>query len=132
VGSSRAARPAPPASISLVPAGSPVRVRASECKDQLFIFLEPGLVARVAAEAIDPDPARVSVPPLDSLDLPPLRAAMGAVGAELTAGAHRRGAVSPSTLVGRERVVLGAGSGRATACRAGGAGGLGGLRCHAP
>src|SRR5215471_19099214 len=41
---------------------------------------------RVAAEAFDLDPARVVVPPLDGLDLPPLRAAMGAVAAELTTG----------------------------------------------
>jgi AraC family transcriptional regulator len=70
-----------------VPAGSPVRVRASECKDQLFIFLEPGVVARVAAEAFDLDPARLTIPPFDGLALPHLRAAMGAVDAELTAGA---------------------------------------------
>jgi AraC family transcriptional regulator len=78
--------PPPPGSISLVPAGSPVQLRMSACKDQLHIFLEPGVVARVAAEAFHLDPARVAVPPLDDLDLPPLRAAMGAVGAELTAG----------------------------------------------
>jgi AraC family transcriptional regulator len=58
----------------------------SECKDQLHIFLEAGVVARVAAEAFDLYPARLSVPPLDGLDLPPLRAAMGTVDAELTAG----------------------------------------------
>jgi AraC family transcriptional regulator len=70
-----------------VPAGSPVWVRASECKDQLFIFLEPGVVVRVAAEAFDLDPARLTIPPFDGLDLPPLQTAMGTVGAELTAGA---------------------------------------------
>jgi AraC family transcriptional regulator len=42
-------------------------------------------VARVAAEAFDLDPARLMVPPLDSLDLPHLRATMAAVDAELTA-----------------------------------------------
>jgi AraC family transcriptional regulator len=52
----------------------------------LHIHLEPGLVARVAAEAFDLDPARLTVPPLDGLELPQLRATMGAVGAELTAG----------------------------------------------
>ena len=78
--------PPPTGSISLVPAGSPVWVRMSECKDQLHIFLEAGVVERVAAEAFDLDPARVSVPPLDGLDLPHLRAAMWAVDAELTAG----------------------------------------------
>jgi AraC family transcriptional regulator len=52
----------------------------------LAIYLESGLVAQVAAEAFDLDPARLTVPPLDSLELPHLRAAIGAVGAELTAG----------------------------------------------
>jgi hypothetical protein len=52
----------------------------------LAIYLESGLVAQVAAEAFDLDPARLTVPPLDGLELPHLRAAIGAVGAELTAG----------------------------------------------
>jgi AraC family transcriptional regulator len=67
----------------VVPAGSPHWVRSSGWKDQLHISLEPGLVARVAAEAFDLDPARLTVPPLDGLELPHLRAAMAAVGAEL-------------------------------------------------
>jgi AraC family transcriptional regulator len=78
--------PFPAGSISLVPAGTPVRWRWSGRKDTLNIYLEPGLVARVAAEAFDLDPARLTVPPLDGLDLPQLRAAMGAVDAEMTAG----------------------------------------------
>jgi AraC family transcriptional regulator len=78
-------RPPPAGTVSLVPAGRPHWVRASGRREQLFIFLEPGLVGRVAAEAFDLDPARLTVPPLDGLDLPQLRAAMGAVGAELTA-----------------------------------------------
>jgi AraC family transcriptional regulator len=44
------------------------------------------LVAQVAAESFDLDPARVAVPPLDQLLLPPLRATMLAVDAELSAG----------------------------------------------
>jgi hypothetical protein len=44
------------------------------------------VVSRVAAEAFGLDPARLKVPPLDSLDLPHLRAAMWAVDAELTPG----------------------------------------------
>jgi AraC family transcriptional regulator len=52
----------------------------------LAIYLESGLVAQVAAEAFDLDAARLTVPPLDCVDLPQLRAAIGAVGAELTAG----------------------------------------------
>src|SRR5499427_5924576 len=79
-------RPTPAGSITLVPAGSPVWARSSGHKDELHIFLQAGLVTRVAAEAFDLDPARLTVPPLDALDLPHLRAAMLAVGAELTAG----------------------------------------------
>jgi AraC family transcriptional regulator len=41
-------------------------------------------VARVAAEAFDLDPARLTVPPLDGLELPFLRSTMAEVGAELT------------------------------------------------
>ena len=78
--------PPPAGAISLVPAGSPARVRSSGRRDQLHVFLEPGLVARVAAEAFDLDPARLTVPAFDGLDLPQLRAAMCAVDAELTAG----------------------------------------------
>jgi AraC family transcriptional regulator len=78
--------PPPAGSISVVPAGSPTLWRWSGRKDSLHIYLEPGLVARVAAEAFGLDPARLTVPPLDGLDLPHLRAAMGAVDAELTAG----------------------------------------------
>ena len=74
-------------SILVVPAGSPARWRWSSHTDSLHVFLEPGLVERVAAEAFELDPARVSLPPLDGLDLPPLRAAMLAVNDELTADA---------------------------------------------
>jgi AraC family transcriptional regulator len=79
--------PPPAGSVLMVPAGSPARWRWGSHSDSLHVFLEPGLVARVAAEAFDLDPARVSLPPLDGLDLPPLRAAMLAVNDELTAGA---------------------------------------------
>jgi AraC family transcriptional regulator len=78
--------PPPTGSISLMPAGTPVLWRSSGRRDLLHVYLEPGLVARVAAEAFGLDPARLTVPPLDALDLPHLRAAMWAVDAELTAG----------------------------------------------
>src|SRR5262249_12303007 len=78
--------PPPAGSISLMPAGSPGRVRSSGCRDELHIFLEPGLVGRVAAEAFGLDPARLTVPPIDNLDLPHFRAVMWAVDAELTSG----------------------------------------------
>jgi AraC family transcriptional regulator len=79
-------RPPPAGAVSLLPAGTPARWRWSGPKDSLHIHLEPGLVERAAAEAFDLDPARLTVPPLDALDLPQLRAAMLAVDAELTAG----------------------------------------------
>jgi AraC family transcriptional regulator len=78
--------PPPAGAIILVPAGTPGRVRWSGGFDWLHIYLEPGLVARVAAEACDLDPGRLTVPPLDALDLPHLRAAMSAVDCELTTG----------------------------------------------
>ena len=79
-------RPPPVGSMMLVPAGSRARWRWSGRRDLLSIYLEPGLVERVAAEAFDLDPARLTVPPLDGLELPHLRAAMTAVGAELASG----------------------------------------------
>jgi AraC family transcriptional regulator len=74
-------------SVLVVPAGSAARWRWSSHSDSLHVFLEPALVARVAAEAFELDPARASVPPIDGLDLPQLRAAMLAVNDELTADA---------------------------------------------
>jgi AraC family transcriptional regulator len=79
--------PPPPGSILVVPAGSSACWRWGNHSDSLHVFLEPGLVARVAAEAFELDPARVSLPPLDGLHLPQLRAAMLAVKEELTADA---------------------------------------------
>jgi AraC family transcriptional regulator len=78
--------PPPAGAIILVPAGTPGHVRWSGGFDWLHIYLEPGLVERVAAEAFGLDPARLAVPPLDVLDQPDLRAAMEAVEAELTSG----------------------------------------------
>jgi AraC family transcriptional regulator len=78
--------PPPAGAIMLVPAGSPTLWRWSGSFDSLHIFLEPGLVTRVAAEAFGLDPARLTVPPLDGLDLPQVRTAMLALDAELTPG----------------------------------------------
>jgi AraC family transcriptional regulator len=79
-------RPPPGGSVTVVPAGIPSRWRWGGFKDSFNVYLEPGLVERVAAEAFDLDPARLMVPPLDGLDLPQLKAAMREVDAELTAG----------------------------------------------
>ncbi len=78
--------PPPAGSISVIPAGSPVRWRWSGPKDSLHVFLEPRLVEQVAAESFGLDPARVVLPPLDRLNLPQLRAAMQGVDGELTVG----------------------------------------------
>jgi AraC family transcriptional regulator len=78
--------PPPGGSVSVVPAGIPSRWRWGGFKGSFNVYLEPALVARVAAEAFDLDPARLAVPPLDGLDLPELKASMRAVDAELTVG----------------------------------------------
>ena len=69
-----------------MPAGCSALWCWSGPNDSLAVCLEPGLVARVAAEAFGVDPARMTVPPLDGLERPHLRDAMEAVAAELTAG----------------------------------------------
>ena len=78
--------PPPAGAISLLPAGTTTYWRWSGRKDSLHVHLEPGLVERVVEEAFGLDPARLTIPSLDSLDLPHLRAAMAAVDTELTAG----------------------------------------------
>jgi AraC family transcriptional regulator len=78
--------PPPAGSISVVPAGSSVLSRWQGSRDWLFIYLEPSLVTRVAAESFEMDPSRTVVPPLDGLNVPELRSAMFAVDAELKSG----------------------------------------------
>jgi AraC family transcriptional regulator len=78
--------PPPAGTIIVVPAGVTGQVSWSGGFDWLHVYLEPERVARVAAEACDLDPARLTFPPLDAVDLPHLRAAMLAVDAELTIG----------------------------------------------
>ena len=78
--------PPPAGSIMVVPAESPVLWRWQGNKDSLHIYLEPSLVARVAAESFEFDPARTVVPPLDGLTVPELRSVMLAVDAELRCG----------------------------------------------
>jgi AraC family transcriptional regulator len=54
--------------------------------DALIIYLEPSLVARVAAETFGLDPTRTVVPPLDGFNSPELLSTMSAVDAELRTG----------------------------------------------
>jgi AraC family transcriptional regulator len=81
-------RDMPPAagSIAVVPAGSSQLVRWQASKDTLLVYLEPSLVARVAAESFEFDPSRTVVLPLHGLNVPELRSSMLAVDAELRAG----------------------------------------------
>ena len=78
-------RPPPIGSVSVVPAGIPIRWRWRGTKSSLHVYLEPELVGRIASEAFGLDSARWMLPPLDSLALPQLRDALLAVNAELTA-----------------------------------------------
>jgi AraC family transcriptional regulator len=78
--------PHPAGSITLVPAGTEALVRSSGHKDELHVFLNEGLVTRVAEEEFGLDSARLTVPPIDGLDLPQFRAILGAVEIELTTG----------------------------------------------
>jgi AraC family transcriptional regulator len=78
--------PPPAGAVAVVPAGTPSRRQWRGRRVSLHVFLEPDLVARVAAEEFGLDTARWAVPPLDCRVLPQLRAAMLAVEAELTAG----------------------------------------------
>jgi AraC family transcriptional regulator len=78
--------PHPAGSITLVPADTEALVRSSGHKDELHVFLNQGLVTRVAEEEFGLDPARLTVPPIDGLDLPQFRAILRAVEIELTTG----------------------------------------------
>jgi hypothetical protein len=79
-------RVVPPAagSILMMPAGTSTWWRWGRHSDSLHVFLEPKLVARVTAAAFELDPAQVSVPPLDGLQHPQLRATMLELNNELT------------------------------------------------
>ncbi|HXM05357.1 MAG TPA: AraC family transcriptional regulator, partial [Chthoniobacterales bacterium] len=81
-------RQTPPAvgSIAVVPAGSSPVVRWQGSKDTVLIYLEPSLIARVAAESFEVDSSRTMLPPLYGLNAPELRASMLGVDAELSSG----------------------------------------------
>jgi AraC family transcriptional regulator len=79
-------RPPPAGSIYVVPAGCKVFARWQGSLEALVIFLEPRLVAKVAAESFELDPNRTPLPPLYGLNVPALRSAMLAVDHELRFG----------------------------------------------
>jgi AraC family transcriptional regulator len=79
-------RPPPAGSIYVVPAGCKVLARWQGSLEALVIFLEPRLVAKVAAESFELDPNRTPLPPLYGLNVPALRSAMLAVDYEMRFG----------------------------------------------
>ena len=79
-------RPPPAGSIYVVPAGCNVLTRWQGSLESLVIFLEPRLVAKVAAESFELDPNRTLLPSLYGLNVPELRSAMLAVDYELRSG----------------------------------------------
>ena len=88
-------RPPPAGTVAVVPAGLSYRCYMSGLRDSLNVFLEPGLVAQVAA-SFGFDPGRWELPPLDFRAIPQLGAAMRAVDAELTSGGAGRRLVAES------------------------------------
>jgi AraC family transcriptional regulator len=79
-------RPPGAGSINVIPAGSSVQWRRQGSMDGVTIYLDPIVVARIAAESFGFDSSRRVLPPLHGLHLPELRSAMLAVDAELSTG----------------------------------------------
>jgi AraC family transcriptional regulator len=79
--------PPPPGSILVLPAGLARRAYWRGPTESVHVHLDPALVSRVAAEALDVDPARVALPAVGALSHPQLQAAILAVDAELADGA---------------------------------------------
>ena len=73
-------------SLAVIPAGCPSRWRWSGPSESTHVLVEPQLLTRVAAEALDLDPDRVKVPPVYDLSHPEVLAVMLALDAELRAG----------------------------------------------
>jgi AraC family transcriptional regulator len=78
--------PAPPDALTIIPAGYPSQWRWRGAAESTHVLLEPQLLARVAAEALDLNPDRVELPPVHDLSHASVRAAILALDAELGAG----------------------------------------------
>ena len=78
--------PPPAGSLVLVPAGIWSSPHLRGMLESVHVLLEPQRLARVAAEALDLNPDRVTLPPVYGLSDPNIRAAMLALDAELSAG----------------------------------------------
>jgi AraC family transcriptional regulator len=78
--------PGPPGSISIIPAGTPSQWRWRGASESTHVLVEPQLLARVAAEALDLNPDRVEIPPVFDLSHPSIRDVLLALDAELNNG----------------------------------------------
>ena len=78
--------PPPAGSLLLVPAGSWSCPHWRGMLESVHVLIEPQRLARVAAEACDLNPERVTLPVAFGLSHPELRSAVQALHAELTAG----------------------------------------------
>ena len=79
-------QPGPPGSVTIIPAGTPSRWRWRGSSESIHVLVEPQLLARVAAEALDLDPGRVEIPAVFDLSYPPIRDVLLALDGELRAG----------------------------------------------
>jgi AraC family transcriptional regulator len=77
----------PPGSVLFLPAGHARRAYFHGSTESVHVHLDPGLVSRVAAEALDLDPGRVGLPAVGAHSDPQIQAAILAVDAELADGA---------------------------------------------
>jgi AraC family transcriptional regulator len=78
--------PGPPGSVNIIPAGTPSRWRWRGSSESTHVLVEPQLLARVAAEALDLDPDRVEIPPVFYLSHPSIRDVLLTLDGELRAG----------------------------------------------
>jgi AraC family transcriptional regulator len=78
--------PGPPGSVAIIPAGTPSQWRWSGPSESTHVLVEPQLLARVAAEALDLNPDRVEIPPVFDLSHPQIRDVLLALDRELREG----------------------------------------------
>jgi AraC family transcriptional regulator len=78
--------PAPPGSVTLIPAGYPSRWSWRGAGDSTHVLLDSRWLGRVAAEALDLNPDRVELPPTPDLSHPQVRTTVQALGEELRSG----------------------------------------------
>jgi AraC family transcriptional regulator len=76
----------PPGAITLIPAGSASQWRWRGASESTHILVEPQLLVRVAAEALDLNPDQVMLPPIADLSDRQIQSAMLALNAELHTG----------------------------------------------